>query len=318
MSVTEIPEFVKKSYGRDVEVSDVHSGYMSSTLKLVSESEFFILKVASANESGRQELGMSFISLLASEGVPVSKCIPSASGECWIDLAQSRFSLWEFLEGDPYVPGNTDQLAEAASVLGRIHRLGRGLAISNVNLDISFLDRLGEELDEDWSVLELDAKSITGRTIHDFRSRLERIREQFPTEMPCLGLIHGDFRGQNLLFRGNKVSGVLDFDSAHIAPRLYDVSYALMFFQAVLASEPLTDSEFFHFLDSYCVSFGIDIQNELSFPALLEISLLKGVTLWMRIFRETSNSRAGQWIEAYLPMLNWVDRFSQEFPNQFS
>ncbi len=43
------------------------------------------------------------------------------------------------------------------------------------------------------------------------------------------GLIHGDFHGRNVLFEGDTVVAVLDFDFCGVRPRVFDLGYALVF-----------------------------------------------------------------------------------------
>jgi homoserine kinase type II len=43
-------------------------------------------------------------------------------------------------------------------------------------------------------------------------------------------VIHGDYHGGNLLFKGNEVIGVVDFDLAHVCTRATEVAEALIAF----------------------------------------------------------------------------------------
>jgi Ser/Thr protein kinase RdoA (MazF antagonist) len=47
--------------------------------------------------------------------------------------------------------------------------------------------------------------------------------------LPSL-VIHGDYYSGNLIFRDNKIVGVLDYDLAHWAPRVVEVAEALIYF----------------------------------------------------------------------------------------
>ncbi|WP_406318321.1 aminoglycoside phosphotransferase family protein [Streptosporangium sp. NBC_01639] len=44
-----------------------------------------------------------------------------------------------------------------------------------------------------------------------------------PTEVIC----HGDYAPHNCVFEGDEVVGIIDFDTAHPAPRLWDIGYAV-------------------------------------------------------------------------------------------
>jgi aminoglycoside phosphotransferase (APT) family kinase protein len=42
-----------------------------------------------------------------------------------------------------------------------------------------------------------------------------------------IGFVHGDFHGRNLLFRGETIAAVLDFDVVHRTARALDVARSL-------------------------------------------------------------------------------------------
>ena len=105
---------------------------------------------------------------------------------------------------------------------------------------------------------------------------------------------------------------ILDRDGARPAPRLFDLAYAIAFFQAVIAADPLTADEQRAFLEAYHCEAELTEEERHYLPVCLELSVLRGLTLWMRIaYVEESNDRAAEWVAAYLPMLSWLDRYGE-------
>ena len=49
------------------------------------------------------------------------------------------------------------------------------------------------------------------------------LEKRFPMEVMC----HGDFAPYNITFVDNEVSGIIDFDTLHPGPRLWDIAYAV-------------------------------------------------------------------------------------------
>src|SRR5215813_7677778 len=98
--------------------------------------------------------------------------------------------------------------------------------------DATFLElgqRTGwERADEVAGTCEVDILHA-GDTARTIASHLDRVRlrldavhaSSFPKTV-----IHGDFIAQNLLFQGEKLSGVIDFDSVHRDLRAADVACA--------------------------------------------------------------------------------------------
>lgn len=58
---------------------------------------------------------------------------------------------------------------------------------------------------------------------HQFKNTLWMLPSRKPYEVIC----HGDFAPYNVSLNGNKTVGVFDFDTAHPAPRIWDVAYAI-------------------------------------------------------------------------------------------
>src|SRR5262249_43263668 len=90
--------------------------------------------------------------------------------------------------------------------------------------------------------------SPTARTI---AYHLDRVRSQLDavhaSSFPGT-VIHGDFIAENLLFQGEELSGVLDFDSTHLDLRAVDVACARRsrnndVVRGYLDVSPLTDAE---------------------------------------------------------------------------
>lgn len=48
-----------------------------------------------------------------------------------------------------------------------------------------------------------------------------------PTQEPAEVICHGDFAPYNVVLNGNKAVGIIDFDTAHPAPRVWDIAYAV-------------------------------------------------------------------------------------------
>lgn len=50
---------------------------------------------------------------------------------------------------------------------------------------------------------------------------------QLPSRPPFEVICHGDFAPYNVVLEGNRAIGIIDFDTAHPAPRMWDIAYAL-------------------------------------------------------------------------------------------
>ncbi|MBK8905645.1 MAG: phosphotransferase [Anaerolineaceae bacterium] len=56
---------------------------------------------------------------------------------------------------------------------------------------------------------------------------LESHTWQLPTQTPVEVICHGDFAPYNVVLNGRRAVGIIDFDTAHPGPRIWDIAYAL-------------------------------------------------------------------------------------------
>ncbi|MGY3572362.1 phosphotransferase enzyme family protein [Vibrio paucivorans] len=58
-------------------------------------------------------------------------------------------------------------------------------------------------------------------------NRAQNLEWMLPSRTPEEVIVHGDFSPYNVALKENQVTGVFDFDTAHPAPRLWDLAYAV-------------------------------------------------------------------------------------------
>jgi len=279
-------------------------GYMSDVALVEAAGQRWVLKVHHRRGTDGDRLAEThrFVEFLARQGYPAPPPQPAASGRTLVDASGPLCALLPFVEGTPFEPGRRDQLLPAARSLGQLHQLARefrpaasppaGAAIRRI---------LGHKRRE----LAL----VRGHLPPDLALRLSdclQAAESLPARGPGI-MIHGDFRAQNMLFRGDSVCAVLDFDRAEPAQRLMDLAYAMVFFPAVLAPAPMTREETESFLAAYESMSPLSEHEREGLPAFLRFSWMRGILLWARIaYMERASDKAAGWIAAYADL---VERF---------
>ena len=304
--VESLPAVILGRYGLDVEVTGVRPGYFSTVAELSSGGERYILKVYVTDEVDRHGLagGLSVCLRYSAAGIPVPEPEETVDGSLFAQTAGNTLVLLPFLDGAPFEPGNVDQLQSAARTLGRMHRVGGIPAEQRSMRSDQEAHRTFRDVERTLAEFQRRQIAAPRRVAELLEACVRRLRgasgliHTLPT-----AFIHGDYRAQNLLFTGGEVSAVLDTDNARIAPRLQDLAYAAVFFQAVLADAPLDPDEYEAFLVAYRSQVALDVMERTHLPAHLCLAWMKGMLLWLKIgWLAASNDRAQDWVGNYLPL----------------
>ncbi len=64
-------------------------------------------------------------------------------------------------------------------------------------------------------------------TVSFLAQNVENHTWQLPTQTPIEVICHGDFAPYNVVLNGRQAVGIIDFDTAHPGPRIWDLAYAL-------------------------------------------------------------------------------------------
>ena len=293
-------------YGLDIQSLDVRAGYMSTVVFVQTVTQRYVLKCVPVQNGVAANL-LAQVELLAyfrANGLPVGTCILGKDGQPFYEAAGQIMSLWTFLDGQAFVSGNCEQLKAAGNMLGLIHRVGADGKVAHVWTSRGWPEMV-KEMEATW--VQLDDVGGEARALGALLCT--HVMKTMPLqEDDDRVLIQNDFRAQNLLFSDNGVSGVLDWDAVCVGPRIFDVVYALMFFQAVVAEEPLNGAQMTAFLKGYHVAFPLGETEWRTLSAWLGLALVKGLTLWGRIcYVDQVNEQAKTWIARYVPLLERVD-----------
>lgn len=168
-------------------------------------------------------------------GFPAPALVPNVQGQSLTVMDGDCYELQHYIEGDPFDPSWPEHLAAAAVTLGRYHTLVEGfvpLALSSGG-DLfhpttarTNLTRLARAWD---SVLAEPLDSL----ILTVEQQIKGLGERFAAQEPLPRLvIHGDYYAENLLFNGDRICGVVDYDRACWQPRVVEMAEALIYFAA--------------------------------------------------------------------------------------
>ena len=166
----------------------------------------------------REELReqLALMRALRAGGLPVPVVVATADGADEAQIQGRLYTLTHAIQGGPYNDASEEHLRLFGRTLAEYHRLVRDLSAGG-----------GQPGMVPEIVTELERRSAlpTDQELSEHARRVARILRQLLPRLPrCI--VHGGARRGSLLFSGDAVTGVLDFDSARPDVRVLDVAVA--------------------------------------------------------------------------------------------
>jgi homoserine kinase type II len=156
----------------------------------------------------------------ADKGLPAARPVHTITGETTQSIRGKTCALCTFLSG---VSAKRPTAAQARSI-------GAALAHLHVALAEFPLKRRNDLGPTDWASLwigrDQDAEDLEIGTAHAIESDLAYVMQCWPTDLPT-GTIHADLFPDNVLYIGDRVSGLIDFYFACTDFLAYDVAVML-------------------------------------------------------------------------------------------
>jgi homoserine kinase type II len=212
-----------------------HSFFIAaSTGKYVLRRSNMHWKIRKGADAMRFEARL--IEHLRERGYPAPRIIPTREGDRHFTHQGAFYLMTAFIAGDPYEEGNTAHLLAAGEALGRYHRLARTLSgpsyASAPILEpraISALDRAEHLVAPFLSAAE--RRHLRNQTSY-LRSQFASIPRALAEGYPALNkqVIHGSFSESCLIFAGDALAGVLDYDRARYEAVATDLAIAISSF----------------------------------------------------------------------------------------
>jgi homoserine kinase type II len=155
---------------------------------------------------------LALMRLLRAGGLPVPVVVPTTDGEDDAQIHGRLYTVTCALDGGPYDDSSARHLRALGSTLAAYHRLVRHLPATD---------------GQPWIAEELAARATLpgDPELSEHARRVARDLQRLLPDLPrCI--VHGGARRGSLLFAGDTVAGVLDFDSAHPDVRVLDLAVA--------------------------------------------------------------------------------------------
>jgi homoserine kinase type II len=157
---------------------------------------------------------------LASHGIVCPQPVKMRSGGMLGTLAGRPAAIIDFLEGVWPRKPNAAHCAAVGQVLAKMHLAGHDYPMTRVNaLSVSGWRPLFDQAASRADTLQHGLRALLG-------AELDHLEKSWPKNLP-VGVIHADAFPDNVLFLGEKLSGLIDFYFACNDILAYDVAISL-------------------------------------------------------------------------------------------
>jgi Ser/Thr protein kinase RdoA (MazF antagonist) len=238
--------------------------------------------------------------LLRSLGIPTLETIHTRSGESWAVFEDRLVELEPFVAWT-HCMNTFDRVLTAIPLLGRIHTVLSDLELPGQVPSVSFANYL--PLDDLATSVAFGTGRIRGwkPTAGELRlaDTADRLAERVLELERRLGLtappqlVHGDFWDNNVLFRGEDVVLVTDFDFLGARPRVEDLALTLYFVSLGITDLTQEKEALWKLVDGY--ESGLDLALAESEREALLIAMARqplwSVGIWVALLDDEATAR---------------------------
>jgi homoserine kinase type II len=242
----------------------------------------FVLTVFERLAADELPYFMKLMKHLAAGGLSCPDVMVRRDGSLLFEVKGKQGCIISCLSGKTFKQLNERQLFSSGKAMAKLHMAGE-----------NFPKQRDNPTGIDW--LEENIESVLDGTCNTYgKAAAELLINELDFQRSCAwitlprGVIHGDLFCDNILFKGNKVSGIIDFYYAHEAPYAMDIAISLNA-QAVLLSEH-DGSRMQYFLDGYQSMRPLEEDEREAIPLLLRLAALR---FWVSRLYDALFPRAG-------------------------
>lgn len=200
----------------------------------------FVLKRRAPGRSTEERLAFShaFVQAAARAGVPVAAPIVSRSGRTHEVLAGAVYELFARVPGHRWTR-TPEQAMGAGEALGRLHEVGMRMAWHGPVRAGSFHGSMTvfEALRRAPGAIRAASPDTDERSALGLCETIGMLYREASAQVEDLGfaalgaqVVHGDLHPGNVLFEGDEVRAVIDFDAARLEPAVIDFANSLLQF----------------------------------------------------------------------------------------
>ena len=203
-----------------VSFQGIKKGIENTNYLLKSKNKKFILTIFEKRVSNKEiPFFMKLMDELNHSNISCPKPLKNNNGNYLIKLKSKTACIVSFLEGKDKSKLNSKNCFEVGKIIAQMHSVTKNIKITRKNsMGIKNLDPL---------LKSIKFKSKKFNNLEKFLiNNLKDIKKRWPKKLPS-GLIHGDLFIDNIFFKKNKLSGIIDFYFAANDYFMYEIAICI-------------------------------------------------------------------------------------------
>ena len=198
----------------------IKKGIENTNYLLKSKNKKLILTIFEKRVSDREiPFFMQLMDTLNNSGINCPKPLKNKSGNYLIKLKGKTACIVSFIEGSDKIKPNPKNCFDIGRIIARMHTITKNIKLYRKNsMGIEYLSPLLKSI-------KFKSKKFTN--LEKFlKVNLNYLKKNWPKKLP-LGIIHGDLFIDNIFFKKNKLSGIIDFYFAANDYFMYEIAICI-------------------------------------------------------------------------------------------
>jgi homoserine kinase type II len=208
--------------GRITDVIAIPEGSVNSNYLIETGKARFLLRIDEVKSEGEVKREIDLLAFLRKHSFPCPHPLQDRMGRVYREYDGKCLSLFRYIDGRTLQVARLRpaQLENIGHALGDLHVIGKGYK-KGIDNRFSF-ERVADLYIAVRGRLPNYFRKVT-RTLED---EIEYLTRYLEGKLPK-GIIHGDLFADNLLFRGERLMAVLDFEAACRGKFIFDIATAV-------------------------------------------------------------------------------------------
>ena len=247
----ELPSTVLESLRATYDVGDwitckrTPKGSSNISFFVTTSSGKYVLRCSNSRktiESIQSEVQL--IGFLREKGYPAPEIVTTKTGDGYVENNGSLYLMARFISGDPYDTDNVNHLLETGRSLATYHQVVKTYKDLNFSRPSpSFISLGAKNIDSLREFDRLSKNFLTSEEVKELEGVYSYITDQFEMisretakiyESLSKVIIQGSFGRSAIIFDGDKIIGVVDFDRATYDVLGIDLAYTIKAFCRIL------------------------------------------------------------------------------------